>query len=485
VTVSTDRFQRVKIIATLGPASSAPATVTAMARAGADGFRLNTAHLQPGEIARLVGLVRGAENDVGRPLAVLCDLAGPKLRLHAETAERTLETGDGVTISAPGGGGELVVEGLDPARELHAGALVSLHDGTVRLEVRRAEGQVAHARVLAGGRATPGMGINLPNLDTSLPSLTERDLTVLAAAVEAQVDVVALSFVRRAQEVAELRRRLGELGCGAPVVAKLEKASAVRSETLNAILATADSVMVARGDLGAETAPERVPVLQKEILRAARAAGVGAITATEMLESMTSATRPTRAEASDVANAVFDGSDALLLTAETAVGAHPVLAVQTCSRIAADAEAHPEFRTGWSAQDAFTGGPNAVADAVARAAVVAASDLAASTIVCFTTTGRTARFVARHRPGVPVLALTPSLAVARALALTWGVEPRVAPEAPDDHEEVVRLAERQALAHGVAAEGELVVVTHGAPLGGHPPTNLLRVHRVGAGTAPP
>ena len=236
--------------------------------------------------------------------------------------------------------------------------------------------------------------------------------------------------------------------------------------------------MVARGDLGAETSPEMVPVLQKRILQAARAAGVPTITATEMLESMIHEPRPTRAEASDVANAVFDGSDAVMLSAETAIGDHPVLAVAACARIVVEAERHPEFRTAWAVSPPDFDVADPVSDAVAEAAAAAVGRLDAAAIVCFTRSGRTARLVARHRPGRPILALTPRPEVARALALVWGVTPRVVAEQPDDHEEVVRLAEREAVRGGVAAPGDLVVVTHGAPMAAKQLTNLMRVHRV-------
>lgn len=472
------RFQRVKIMATLGPASSAREVVNTMAQAGADGFRINASHTPPEEFARLVGLVREAERATGRPLAVLCDLPGPKLRIHASGSERPVHPDDELLLGPPGSDAAIPVDGFEPAAELRPGDRVLLHDGALRLTVRARRGPFVVAVAETAGRLAPRMGINLPDRETFLPSLGARDLAALEAGVAAGVDVFALSFVRRANDVDELRRRLTAAGSRAPIVAKIEKAQATETDVLAAIVTTADVVMVARGDLGAETAPERVPVLQKEIVRQARRRSVPVMIATEMLESMVRAARPTRAEASDVANAVFDGVDALLLTAETAIGAHPVLAVQTCARIAADAERHPAFRTACAPSGADR--PTAdqpVAEAVARAAVVAAVDVGAAAIVCFTISGRTARLLAHHRPAVPILALTPDPVVARALALVWGVEPRLAPAAPHEHESVVELAEQHARAHGIVPPDGLIVVTHGAPLGGYPATNLLRVHR--------
>ncbi len=473
------RFQRVKIIATLGPATADPAVVREMAAAAADGFRLNTAHMDPGEVAARVEAVRRAEEAVGRPLAVLCDLAGPKLRVRRDAPETELETGALVSLGRVGSGADVVIEGFDPTAEIGPGARISLHDGLVRLVADARDGAVLRARVAVGGTVAGGAGVNLPDAETSLPSITARDREFVEAAVEAGVDVFALSFVRGPDDVDALRRLLGRHGVRTPVIAKLEKSQAVRPDTLADIVAVSDMVMVARGDLGAETSPEQVPVLQKQILVRARAAGVPAVTATEMLLSMISSRRPTRAEAADVANAVLDGSDALLLTAETAVGRHPVEAVRACAQIVGQAEMHPELRATWLADEPLPDGVDVVADAVARSAVVAAQDLGAAAIVCFTTTGRTARLVARHRPDRPVLALTPDPTVARGLALVWGIEPRRSAAAPTEHEAVVRLAETEALRHGVVAPGQLVVVTHGAPVGDRPATNVLRVHRVG------
>jgi pyruvate kinase len=475
-----DDARRVKIVATLGPASATPQGVGDLARVGADVFRLNAAHLTPDQIAPLVALVRAAEATIGHPLAVFCDLAGPKLRVAKGTTPASLVEGTAVTVGAGGSGATVEVEGMEPVRECPPGSRVLVHDGKIALLVTAALASTVRAEVARGGNVTPGMGVNLPDVETSLPSLTEHDLRCIAAALDAGIDACSLSFVRRAEDVAELRRTIAARGRAVPVIAKLEKAQAVAPDALAAILGAADVVMVARGDLGAETSPEMVPVLQKRILQAARAAGVPTITATEMLESMIHEPRPTRAEASDVANAVFDGSDAVMLSAETAIGDHPALAVAACARIVCEAERHPEFRTSWAVSPPAFDVADPVSDAVAEAAAAAVEHLNAAAIVCFTQSGRTARLLARHRPVRPVLALTPHPEVARALSLVWGMTSRVVAEQPEDHEEVVRLAEREALREGLAAAGGLLVITHGAPVVARPLTNLMRVHRIGS-----
>jgi len=450
-----------------------------LAREGVNVFRLNAAHLAPAQISVHVDLVRAVETAVGHPLAVFCDLAGPKLRIARSARPASVAEGASVSIGDAASGADVIIDGVDPTRECPVGSRVLVHDGKVVLRVTAASGAVVRAEVVRGGDVAGGMGVNLPDVETSLPSLTQHDLECLAAALDAGIDACSLSFVRRAQDVTGLREHMVRHGRTVPIIAKLEKAQAVSQEALLPILGVTDLVMVARGDLGAETSPEMVPVLQKRILQAARAAGVPTITATEMLESMIHEPRPTRAEANDVANAVFDGSDAVMLSAETAVGDHPAMAVAACARIIREAELHPEFRTSWAAAPSHAAALDPVSDAVAGAATAAVEHLAAKAVVCFTQSGRTARLVARHRPSTPILALTPRVEVARALALVWGVIPRVVAEQPDDHEEVVHLAERAAVHEGLAAPADLIVVTHGAPVTAQPLTNLMRVHRVG------
>ncbi len=468
--------RRVKVLATLGPSSATEEGVRELVAAGADGFRLNTAHLVAEEVAPLVRLVRDAEAASGRPLGLMVDLAGPKLRVARSQRPVRLEEGTTVVVGGAGSSAHLVVDGVDLAAECPVASRILLHDGKVVLVVRQRGVGVVVAEVVRGGEVGPGMGVNLPDGETSLPSLTERDLACLAAAVAADVEVVALSFVRRAAEVETLRARLAAAGSRARIVAKLEKRQAVTSPALEAIVAAADAVLVARGDLGAETAPEEVPVLQKSILRLARSCGVPTIVATELVESMREATRPTRAEAADVANAVYDGADALLLTAETAIGKHPALALASAARIAWEAEQYPAFSAPSLAVGTAADGVDAVADATAAGAVQMAERLGASAIVCFTTSGRTARLVAHQRPNRPILALTPHLAVARALTMVWGVHAFPCAEHPLEHEAVVALARREAARHGLLGDERPLIVTHGAPGGVGAPTNLVRVY---------
>ncbi|HPC82054.1 MAG TPA: pyruvate kinase [Thermoanaerobaculaceae bacterium] len=471
--------RKVKILATLGPASASPEGVRALLAAGADGFRLNASHLKPGDIAPLVAMVRAAEAEAGRPVAVLCDLAGPKLRVAKGAPLQRLEAGQRVELSADPAASAIPIEGFDPRRDSPPPCRILVKDGKVVLRALQLTPAGVVAVVERPGEVGGGMGVNLPDGDSSLPSLTDHDRACANAALEAGVDVLALSFVRRQDDVALLRAHLGPHSTRLPIVAKLEKARALEPDTLASILAASDLVMVARGDLGAETAPEKVPVLQKRVLRSARCQGVPSITATEMLESMIREERPTRAEASDVANAVFDGTDAVLLTAETAVGRHPHLAVAACASILREAEAHLDLDASWVCATAAPELRDPVGDAVAMAASRAADQLEAAVLVCFTQSGRTARLVARHRPRAPILALTPDPGVARALALVWGVLPEITANLPEDHEAVVHLAEQRAIHAGLARAGDLVVVTHGAPVAARPSTNLLRVHRAG------
>lgn len=470
--------RKVKIIATLGPASATPEGIRALLAAGADGFRLNASHLKPPDIAPLVEMVRAAESQCGRPVAVMCDLAGPKLRVRKGTPSRMLEPGEVVELSGDPALSAIPIEGFDPRMESPPPNRILIKDGKVVLRVIELTATGVRAVVQRPGEVTGGMGVNLPDGETSLPSLTEHDRACADAALGAGVDILALSFVRRPEDLALLRAHMGAHAGRIPVVAKLEKAQAVTPKALEPILAASDMVMVARGDLGAETAPEKVPVIQKLILRSTRCLGLPAITATEMLESMIREERPTRAEAADVANAVFDGTDAVLLTAETAIGKHPFLAVAACASIIREAEAHIELDTTWVCHGRAPEPRDPVANAVAMAAGNTADQLGAAVLVCFTQSGRTARLVARHRPRTPILALTPDPGVARALTLVWGVTSLVSPEQPADHEAVVALAERLARQHGLATEHDLLVITHGAPIGSRPATNLLRVHRV-------
>ncbi len=448
----------------------------AMLEAGVDVVRLNFSHgAREDHLARLE-LVRRLAAERGRNVAVLADLQGPKIRVGTVGP-------DGVTLAAGGdcellAGAERAPAGVVPvvyerlAADVAPGDRILLDDGAIELRVRSVHGEHIACQVRGGGVVRSGKGVNLPGVRVSAPSLTAKDHADLAAAVAAGVDYVALSFVRRAADVLEVRQAIAALGGEMPVVAKLERPEAV--EQLDEILAVTDAVMVARGDLGVELAAEQVPPLQKEIIARANAVGVPVITATQMLESMVTNARPTRAEVSDVANAIFDGTDAVMLSAESAVGAWPLEAVATMGRIAAAAEASPNLNH----PPPPAGGVLDVAATVCKAAVQVAADLHARAIVAFTESGATARFVSRFRPRAPIVGLTPYEPVRRRMTLYWGVEVPATVAPTSEMLAMVAQADQRLCADGTCRPGDVVVIVAGTP-GWRGATNRLIVHRVG------
>jgi pyruvate kinase len=468
--------QRTKIVATLGPASSDAEVLGAMVDAGLDVARLNFSHGEAAEHLGRLAAVRRAADERGGDLAVLADLQGPKIRVGLlYDGGYTLPTGGECELvagatTAPPPAIPITYERL--AEDLKPGDRVLLDDGAIELRVRSVKADRIRCQVLRGGTIRSRKGVNLPGVQVSAPSLTDKDRADLAAAVGAGVDYVALSFVRRPADVTTAKRAIADLGADVPLVAKLERPEAV--EHLDAILAVADAVMVARGDLGVELAVEKVPPLQKEIIARANAHGVPVITATQMLESMVSSPRPTRAEASDVANAVFDGTDAVMLSQETAIGAYPVEAVATMGRIAEEAESTPSLLH----PPPPVGGPLDVAATVCKAAVQVADDLCARAIVAFTETGATARFVSRFRPRVPIVGLTPYEPTRRRMALYWGVRALPVIETTREMAAMVAQADERIRGSGLAGEGDLIVVVAGNP-GRRAATNSVIVHRLG------
>jgi pyruvate kinase len=364
------------------------------------------------------------------------------------------------------------------AADVNPGEHILLDDGAIALRVRAVDGNRVRCEVLRGGVVRSRKGVNLPGVAVSAPSLTDKDRADLATAVEAGADYVALSFVRRPDDVVDAKQAIAELGGDIPVVAKLERPEAL--DHLDEILDAADAVMVARGDLGVELAVEKVPPLQKEIIARANSLGVPVITATQMLESMVSSPRPTRAEASDVANAIFDGTDAVMLSQETAVGAFPVEAVATMGRIAREAENTPQLA---SPPPPATGALDVTAT-VCKAAVQIATDLAASAVVAFSESGATARFVSRFRPRMPILGLTPNEATRRRMALYWGVEAASPLDQGVELAAMIAQGDQRICDEGLATPGDLVVVVAGTP-GGRGGTNRVLVHRVGERDATP
>jgi pyruvate kinase len=449
-------MRRTKIVATIGPVSESPAALDALIAAGMDVARLNSSHSGPVHLARRLEAVRAAADRAGRHVAVMLDLAGPKLRLGEVAPGTRLQAGAGFALVPGECDGDasracLTYAGL--ADDVAPGNRLLLDDGALELEVVAVDHGVVHTRVVTGGPLSSRKGINAPGVELGVDVITEYDREVLAWGLDAGIDLVAQSFVRSARDVERLRALIGEGVL--PIVAKIETHAATRD--IDAIVAASDAVMVARGDLGVETSPEEVPVLQRRIIESCRSAGVPVIVATQMLESMTSAPRPTRAEASDVANAIFDRVDAVMLSAETAVGGYPVESVETMARIARRAE---ESGVGDSTWRGPVGDSSDVTEAVSSAVCELANDLDLEAIVTATQSGATARAVARHRPSAPVIAVTPDPAVARTLALVWGVRALVVPLAEDTDLmlDSVMAAVRDA---GLASVGQRVAVTAG------------------------
>jgi pyruvate kinase len=464
------RARRARIVATLGPASRGVDNIRELAMAGADVFRVNFSHGSHEDHARAIEAVRQVEALVGRPIAVLADLQGPKLRLgeFADGVVR-LQAGHHLRLdlkSAPGDASRIGVPHPEIFAALRTGALVLLDDGKVRLRVVKHGPDFADTVVEAGDQLSDHKGLNLPHLAIPIPALTDKDRADLAFALQQGVDWVALSFVQRASDMAELRSLVQGR---ANVLAKIEKPSAL--EALDEILDLSQAIMVARGDLGVEMAPEEVPVVQKQLVRAARLRGIPVVVATQMLESMTHSPTPTRAEASDVAGAVYEGADALMLSAESAAGDYPVEAVSMMDRIITRVEQDPRWpelmRAEYPVEDAD-------ADALVAAARRAAEAASTACLAAFTTTGQTALRLARERPLQPTLALTPSLATARKLALLWGAEPRVVPELLDP-EDLARVAVEQAVAAGLVGPGQRVLILAGLPMGSPGAANILRI----------
>ena len=467
-----------KIVATLGPASSDAATLRALHAAGADVFRLNFSHGEAAEHRARVERLRAIEAETGRPIAILADLQGPKLRLGRFAEGRVrLEAGQDFRVdldATPGDARRVSLPHPEIFAALAPGATLLVDDGRVRLDVRTCSTTHADTVVAVAGEVSDRKGVNVPDVLLPLSPLTAKDRADLECALALGVDWVALSFVQRPEDIDELREHIGTR---AKIVAKLEKPAAV--ERLQAIIERSDAVMVARGDLGVECPAEQVPLLQKRMVAACRRAGKPVIVATHMLDSMVGAPVPTRAEASDVATAVCDGADAVMLSAETAAGRYPVEAVAMMDRILRAVEGDPLYRRFIEA-----GRPEPeplAADAVCTAMSRAGELLGAAASVSFTSSGATALRAARERPALPILALTPNLAVARQLALVWGCHPVHVADARShtDLEPVVREACTVAQAEGFAGPGDTLLITAGMPFGSAGTTNLLRIARIG------
>lgn len=459
---------------TLGPATATAGGVRALAEAGTNVFRVNLSHGDPREQARMARLVREASEELGVEPALMADLPGPKIRLGRLAEEPLrLEAGTRFVLRTEAGPGDrtgatTTYPGL--AGDVRPGDRILLADGAVELTVTGVEGTSVVTEVARAGHIRSRAGLNVPAERLSLPAITDRDREGLERALGLGADLVAQSFVRGAGDVADLRALMGERGV--PIVAKVETRPAV--DGFAGLLEEADAVMIARGDLGVELPMEEIPVLQKELLRAARAAGTPAIVATQMLESMTHAPRPTRAEATDVANAVLDGADAIMLSGETAIGEYPVEAALAAVRIAEAAERSVEGSRPAAVACAHADEAAAVAHAAAQ---IAADDPAVVAVACFTRTGRTAALLSAERPSVPVYAFVPDGAARRALALRWGVRALPA-HVPSDTDEMIALMDEGLRSARLVDPGRSVVMVASSPAGkAH--TNMLKVHHVG------
>jgi pyruvate kinase len=469
-------MRRTKIVATIGPASRQPSMIERLLLAGVDVVRLNFSHGTHDEHAAVIDAVRAISERMGRAVAILQDLSGPKIRIGALRGGGPvqLQAGAPIAISTDArleGDERLIATTYEPlARDVKPKDRILLDDGNLELEVRAIRDGRVECVVIRGGPLLPHKGMNLPGATLSTPALTPKDHEDLAFGLRCEVDYVALSFVRRPADLLEAKSLIASLGGSAPVIAKIEKREAI--DDLEAVVAAADGAMVARGDLGVELSTEEVPTLQKRIIKMANEAGKVVITATQMLESMVGNARPTRAEASDVANAILDGTDAAMLSAETATGRYPVESVETMARIAAYTEEH------WTPPPVahVTAGRSPAARSLAHVARTVAEELGCRLIVAFTESGATAELASTYQPRANVVAITPRIAAFRRLALWWGVVPLLTTESSTT-DEMIERGEALLKERGLAAPGELVVMlagqshTTGA-------TNMLRVHTI-------
>jgi pyruvate kinase len=479
--VKDEAMRRTKIVCTIGPASCSVEQLDRLAAAGMDVARLNFSHGTHAEHADVIRRIREGEERWGRPVAILQDLQGPKIRLgtFGEGGGRRVDLEPGRIFALSrrpcvGTVERAYVAPPESLNEVKAGDQVLMDDGMIQLRVEETTPDEVRCRVVAGGRISDHKGLSLPRVAVPVSCLTDKDRADLKFGIEQGVDFVAISFVRSAADITEARRFLVEQGAGLPIVAKLERQEVM--DNLPGILATVDAVMVARGDLGVDVPLEEVPHLQKEIVRQARAVKVPVIVATQMLESMVTHLRPTRAEVSDVAAAIFDGADAIMLSAETATGRYPHDAVEVMSRIAVRAEqavrAQEPVRRRRSSE--HVGFP----EAVSHAAAMAANAIDARAIVAFTQSGFSARLISHERPDVPIIAFTPAAEVRRRLALSWGVSSRLIRKV-ETTDEMVEEIESALLGDGSVGVNDVIVIISGAPMWVTGTTNLMKLHRIG------
>ena len=472
-------FRSAKIVCTLGPASNSVEMIERLMHAGMDVARLNFSHGSHADHLSCIQLLRATANKLGKTIAILADLQGPKIRTGALAGgvPVTLRTGQDFTITTRkilGDSTRVSTIFLPLPKEVHRGDRILLSDGLIELRVESVRLKDVNCRVVNGGALGEHKGINLPGVQLRVPALTPKDKADLKFALAQGVDYIAVSFVRRPEDVLLAKSLIRRTKKETPVIAKLEKPEAI--ENLEGILRVSDGVMVARGDLGVEMNPERVPVVQKNIIARAREFRRPVITATQMLESMTENPRPTRAEASDVANAIFDGSDAVMLSAETASGKYPVEAVSMMARIIEEAEASiPEF-TRPASQEKLQ-----VAETVAELVCHASRELHMKWIVVFTHSGFTARLISRYRPLVPIAAFSPDAETRRRLALVWGVAPLAIPDLRKV-DQLAEISEKRLLEEKLVRKGDVIAIVAGTPMGVRGTTNFMKFHVIGGAT---
>ncbi len=470
-------MRRAKIVATLGPATSSAEAITRLVESGMDVARLNLSHGKHEDHEVVYRHVRAASDATGRGVGILVDLQGPKIRLGTfASGPVLLESGDEFIVTTEDVPGDRLMVSTTHSglpHDVSPGDLVLVDDGRIELRVTRVDGPRVHTEVIEGGRVSDNKGFNLPGVAVSVPALSDKDKDDLRWALRIGADMIALSFVRSAADIVDVHAVMDEVGLRLPVLAKVEKPQAI--ENLEEIIAAFDGVMVARGDLGVELPLEAVPLVQKRAIQLCREAAKPVIVATQMLESMAVATRPTRAEASDVANAVLDGADALMLSGETSVGDHPSLVVETMSRIIEHVETWALHQLP-TLSDPWTG---STARALTHAAVGVAAGVEATHLIAFTETGSSARLISRWRSGTPLLAFTPNPRTRSLLSLVWGVETFLVPQVKHTDDMVVQV-DKALLEIGRATFGDRVVIVAGVPPGVPGTTNGMRVHKIGS-----
>lgn len=467
-------LHRTKIVATIGPASDSPDTIRKMLLAGMNVARLNFSHGNYEDHAKRIERLRSASEELDLPLMLLQDLQGPKIRVGNLPAEgMMLNEGESLTLvpiaDYTGQANTVCIDYPFVAEEAEPGTQVLLDDGLLELRVENVDGNAVRCKIIEGGLLKSHKGVNFPTLNLRLPSMTDKDKRDLAFGIEQGVDIVSLSFVRKPEDIQTLKALLTEKGVNIPVLAKLEKPQAIAN--LEEIVDECDAIMVARGDLGVEMSPEKVPLIQKRIIQLCNQRGIPVITATQMLDSMIHNPRPTRAEASDVANAIMDGTDAVMLSGESAVGDYPVEAVKMLARIATEVEPSIQF---------VNYPPNCTDDADAISEALHAIDDAIDLqcIVAFTETGYTAKLASAERPKAAIVAYTPDPKVYRRLNLNWGVRPVLLPEAKEDLLDVLVEVESDLVRRNFAAHGDKVLVMGGIPFGKAGSTNFLKIHKI-------